>query len=309
MLVDNIDEKRKGTILALAMSFVSCGVVAGPAISGAVFQLAGYWPTWAVPAALVPIAFITLLLVKPDLDPSPKSLADVEASTTDVTKPDVTVEREGTTSLLSTHEQEEHGYDTMSLSVKPQSGAASPEPERRPRGFYRVFLSDPRVIAGLACNLFQAAIMSGFDTTLSLHMSRTFHWGTLPVGMLFLGLQGPPILLGLLIGGLRDRFGVRVPTAVGWVLLAPSLWLIGASGDITSWANGEVAVIIGVVGVGFGFLLTRGAGSFQVVGMMVGRSQSQATSFTDIIQLLPKNWRVPRPSFWGQMVPIQSCPH
>ena len=42
MLVDNIESERKGATLALAMSFVTSGVIGGPVISGSLFQLAGY---------------------------------------------------------------------------------------------------------------------------------------------------------------------------------------------------------------------------------------------------------------------------
>ena len=150
--------------------------------------------------------------------------------------------------------------------------SSSDEVQTPPQGFYRTLLFDPRILAGLANTLGQSVIVGSFDTTLPLYLLNTFHWGSLSVGMMFLGIQGPPIVLAPLIGGLRDRLGLRFPTVLGWLLVAPCLWLLAVPGrPWFPWSapdsHGEAIVIVSIVVIGFGFLLIRGAGAFQLLGM------------------------------------------
>lgn len=276
MLVDNIEQERKGSILALAMSFVASGVIGGPVISGSLFQLVGYWPTWSVPFGLLSLDFVARLAMV-DRKPQPSSFANS-------TKPPEIPEQEETDGLLSTQTD---GYKTIkhipdrscrdradsfkSLNARRSS---SDKIETTSHGFYRTLLFDPRILAGLANTLGQSVIVAGFDTTLPLYLINTFHWGSLPVGMMFLGIQGPPIILGPFIGGLRDRLGLRLPTVLGWALVAPFLWLLAVPGRPDSpWVApdsiGEAVVITSIIGIGFGFLLIRGAGAFQLIGMTI----------------------------------------
>jgi nucleoside permease NupC len=92
--------------------------------------------------------------------------------------------------------------------------------------------------------------------------------GSLAAGMMFLSLQLPFILLGSLAGWLRDRVGLRYPTAVGWALLAPVMWLIGVPGtDIFpsgSVLNGEGMFIFAVTAFGVVVPFVRGAGYLQL---------------------------------------------
>ncbi|KAM0798915.1 major facilitator superfamily domain-containing protein [Usnea florida] len=233
MLVDNIEPERKGSILALAMSFVTSGVVGGPVISGSIFQLAGYWAAWSVPFALLGLDFVARLAM---------------------------VDRK----LQSSSSANSESHNDRCSSAD--------EAETPSQGFYRTLLFDPRILAGLANTLAQSVIIAGFDTTLPLYLLNTLDWGSLPVGMMFLGIQGPPIVLGPLVGGLRDRLGLRLPTVLGWALVAPFLWLLAIPGRPGfPWSapasHGEAIVIVSIVGIGFGFLLIRGAGAFQLVAV------------------------------------------
>ena len=275
MLVDNMNMERKGTVLALAMSFVSGGLVAGPVISGALYQLAGYWTAWSVPFALLTLDFVARLAMV-DREPEPLLLG----------KPIVDSRRLGqeeSDGLLPTHPRASD-YETMERNPDIVCGdsAESFDPssdesqgfETPSRGFYRTLLLDPRILVGLANTMGQAVIFASFDTTLPLYLLNTFHWGSFSVGMMFLGIQGPPVILGILIGGLRDHLGLRLPTVLGWILVAPCLWLLAVPWwPLFPWAapesHGEAVVIGSIVGIGFGFLLIRGSGAFQLVGMVI----------------------------------------
>ncbi|GFF28525.1 MFS transporter, putative [Aspergillus udagawae] len=121
--------------------------------------------------------------------------------------------------------------------------------------FYGVLLSDARIITGLLNTFLFSVILSGFDATLPLHLQDIFGWSSLPI-----------------VGWLRDRIGIRYPTALGWVLIAPLLWTIGVPGVPGSpWASSEAygkAIFVGgIVGIGAASPLVRGAGMFQLTGL------------------------------------------
>jgi MFS family permease len=251
-LVDNIDPQSKGRYLATAMSFATLGIAAGPVVSGTLFQLFGYWAAWSVPIVLLVVDFVARLIM------IEARSAIAETSNTIPTDP------EETTALLPSEQEE-------CESVKPSQQTSETNIPQFP-GFYRVILTDPRAISALANTFMLTLILAGFDATLPLFLQNTFGWDSLRVGMIFLGLQGPPILLGPIIGLLRDLFGARYTTTLGWALLFPLLWLQATPDHKAfTWAKpenyGQPVFICGLIGVGFCFLLVRGAGTFQLISM------------------------------------------
>ncbi|EEQ34560.1 membrane transporter [Microsporum canis CBS 113480] len=144
--------------------------------------------------------------------------------------------------------------------------------EATSRGFYLIALRDIRVVTGLASVISMSSIICGFDATLPLHLRNVFGWGSLPVGMTFLVMQIPSIVLSPVVGWLRDRVGLKYPTAVGWALLVPLIWLMGVPGDSHfPWANpdknGKTIFIFTVVAVGVASTMVRGAGAVQMTNL------------------------------------------
>ena len=75
--------------------------------------------------------------------------------------------------------------------------------------------------------------------------------------------------LGPFTGWLRDRVGLRWPTTLGWVLIAPLLWFSGVPGDsdflgIGADSRGQGAFIATIIAIGTVTSLVRGAGTFQL---------------------------------------------
>lgn len=195
-----------------------------------------------------------------------------------------TPEPQGSDRLLSAPAD---GYETMnqprSKSTKTQVTTRSPSNSfLKPwsdelvtipsPGFYRTMLLNPGIMAGLSNTFGQSLIVAAFDTTLPLFLSNTFGWGSMPVGLIFLGLQGPIIILGPVIGRMRDRLGCRLPTVLGWVIVAPSILLLALVGRpgiprVAGGFGGEVLVVVCIAGIGLGFLLIRGSCGFQVISV------------------------------------------
>ncbi|CAI7595824.1 unnamed protein product [Penicillium crustosum] len=235
-LTEHVGVENLGKLYGLSMSFASAGIVTGPVIAGAVLELAGYWPAWSVPLGLLAFDIIMRFIMTENPNPSfnHPNLSTVDCS-------DTNLSNEETASLLA---------DCASTYQTRNSDAVS-ETYHDTRGFYRIMLADARVITGLANTILNSALLAGFDTTLTLHLRDTFGWRSLKVGMMFLCLQLPFILFGSVAGWLRDRNGLRYPTAIGWAILAPVMWLMGIpKADLfpsRSIINGEGMFIFAVV--------------------------------------------------------------
>ncbi|KAL2860829.1 MFS general substrate transporter [Aspergillus lucknowensis] len=244
-LVDSVSEENKGTVVGSTISMVGTGMFAGPMVSGTLLQLLGYWPTWSAALLLLAVDFLARLLM--------------------IERPAVSHEDERTALLA-----EDAGDPDANATSDPAD--TSKDPPRR--GFYSIMLTNAHILASLLNTLALSLILSAFDTTLPLHVRDVFGWGSLPVGLLFLGLQAPNILLGAAIGWLRDRVGLRWPTTLGWALLAPLLWLLAVPGEQFVWGRlepgtgGEAVYVAAIVGVGFAMALTRGAGTFQMMAVV-----------------------------------------
>ncbi|PYI16067.1 putative MFS transporter [Aspergillus violaceofuscus CBS 115571] len=249
MLTDHIDADHLGKTLGLAMTFVTAGIISGPTVAGAMLELFGYWAAWSVPLVVLAVDIVArLIMLEPDRS------SPVPAATQDET-----------TGLLSdSSEGQPTQGDAASTSTSTTLTDAS-----SPRHFYQIMLSDGRVLAGLANTLLMSSIFSGFEATLPLHLRDVFHWGSLPTGMMFFCLQIPSFFLSAAAGWMRDRQGLRNPTALGWFTLAPLLWLLGVPGDDKfPWAsadtNGKPIFVTTMLGFGLFSMLVRGAGSLQV---------------------------------------------
>lgn len=259
-LVDNVDGENKGKVTGTAMSIVGTGIFAGPMVSGILLQLFGYWPAWSAALLLLAVDFFARLVMidnRSALSTSPNWDAASNA-----TEPEERTEER--TALLAgqqrDHQTPADGQKTDTTTTNPDS----------PRGFYSIMLRNPQILASIFNTLIMSSVLASFDTTLPLHVRAIFGWGSLPVGLLFFGLNLPAIVLGLPIGWMRDHFGLRWPTTIGWALTTPLLWLMAVPGEDLPWGKlekgGEAVYIAAIVGLGFAFALTRGAGSFQMMG-------------------------------------------
>ncbi|KAJ5309977.1 Aldolase [Penicillium atrosanguineum] len=256
-LTDNVKPDHIGKVLGTAMSFVIAGIITGPMVSGALLQLVGYWAAWSAPLLLLAVGFIARLLM---LEKNDMQVATSEHASID---------------------EQEALLGANICNSKPDLEQQCPAPPSL--GFYRIVLCNIRIIAGLLNTVMFSMILSGFDATLPLHLQRVFHWGTLPIGIIFLGLQVPGMALGPVVGWLRDRVGLRNPTTIGWILIAPLLWMLGIPGTGVDWAdneaNGQVIFIIGVVGIGSVAPLVRGAGTFQLIAVTNDLQSKNASIF------------------------------
>lgn len=106
--------------------------------------------------------------------------------------------------------------------------------------FYICVFRHPRFLTAQYAYMLFSLLLSSLEATLPLHVQNAFGWGSFGAGMMFLGVQMPGILLGPIVGWLRDRVGTRHPTWIAFALLAPDMWLLGTPGDVRfPWAMGQ----------------------------------------------------------------------
>lgn len=123
--------------------------------------------------------------------------------------------------------------------------------------------------------------IASFDTTIPLHIQKVFHWKTLQAGLLFLLLQLPSMIIVVPAGWVKDRIGMRLPVTIGFIILAPSLWLLRVPGESGfKWADGQAGqgIYIGaLLAIGVCRTLMLGFGGVEVMRMSLLRGQRYST--------------------------------
>ncbi|KAF9892236.1 hypothetical protein FE257_002013 [Aspergillus nanangensis] len=241
-LADNIGTEHIGKVSGMLSTVSAAGTTAGPVISGILFHLGGYWTAWAGAFSCIVMDIImrTLMLEKPKKFPQAESHPNNEDNETDPLLP----QSQPTTS-----------NPPVPSPIHPKTGFQ----------FYTYVLHHPGFVAGIVSYFLFALLTASLEATLPLHVRDIFGWGTFPVGLLFAGFQGPGMILSPLSGWLRDRVGPRIPSTVGFLSVAPFLWLLGVPGHARfGWAsaetNGQVIYAGSVVVIGALICLLNGVG-------------------------------------------------
>ncbi|KAH6692874.1 putative MFS transporter [Leptodontidium sp. MPI-SDFR-AT-0119] len=236
-LMDTAGPDRQGTATGVALSFSSAGMISGPAISGVLLRLVGYWPTWTVPIAVLAIDVIARLVMV-----EAKAKESASGPNFSIQDPEDSASDEERTRLLA----ENHTPNTPKTSIT-------------------LCFWTSGVLTGLAGCVLVTALITSFENTFPLHARRTFGWDSLPTGLMFLSLQTPGVILGLPCGWVRDRFNIRYTSTVGWATLFPFMWLVGTPGNehypwAQATANGPAITTASLIAIGGLCTLVQGFG-------------------------------------------------
>ncbi|KAJ5974607.1 hypothetical protein N7481_011817 [Penicillium waksmanii] len=257
MLTDCAKEGQVGRMMGLSMSIVLSGTVGGPTVAGALLQWAGYWPAWSVPIGLILINIvarvITQDLPKPSATSTPPSRSGISTDGQD--SPTRDVETAETSPLLS---QLVGAHDTMCEDKD--------DPQDAEVSFYYEMLGDCRVLASISTTILYSILIAGFNTTLPVHLRTIFNWGPSNVGIMFLVLRVPAIILGPLMGWARDHIGLRYPTTLGWVLLAPLMLFLAIPTGPEN--HGKAFYVTCLACIGFVTTLVQGAGVLHTITIL-----------------------------------------
>lgn len=184
---DTVSDDDFGKVMGFIMSCVNAGIITGPTVSGLIFETAGYWLTWSVPVVILIIDIVARLLM-----------------------------------IETPRNSSAKGTETESL-LSPQDSEHVPVE----RNFWSVMLTDIRVITALLICVWGASLNTSLSATIPLYVQRTFEWGPARTGQLFLLLAVPGLIIGPLVGWLRDRVGTRLPATFTIALQSMALAFLG----------------------------------------------------------------------------------
>ncbi|KAF2681061.1 MFS general substrate transporter [Lentithecium fluviatile CBS 122367] len=245
LLADTVPQER----LAQAMGYVgigmSVGILVAPMLGGIVFDRAGYDAVFAMTYALVGLdVVLRLLLVEKKVAvrwvPIAAGRERGTAVETSHAQSDLEASADAPTSSLEKREQQKDVSTSATPTSEPEKGFGTaqeaPSPRipddqipqaTKPRLRHRLppvlsLLYSRRLLAALLASVMQAAIMTAFDSVLTLHAAHTFHWTSTGAALLFLPLVIPSFL-GPLFGYLSDRYGGRYFAAAGFLLTCTPL--------------------------------------------------------------------------------------
>ncbi|KAJ5764813.1 Tetracycline resistance protein TetA/multidrug resistance protein MdtG [Penicillium odoratum] len=201
-IADMVGQQNLGAIMGLTMSFVNLGTIGGPAASGLLLEAVGYWVTWLIPLLILAVDLVARLVM-------------IECPKKDSSTPTAEAGEAGETASL------------LSATYPPVA-----------RNFWRIMLSDARVLTVLLVVISGATVGTSFAATLPIHVQETFGWGPRRTGLAFSCLVIPAIIIAPLAGWVRDRVGSRPPAVISLVLQAGFLGLLGVAGsDRITWAR------------------------------------------------------------------------
>lgn len=253
-------DNNVGKFVGLSMSFVMMGIVGGPVIAGAMLEWRGYWAAWSVPLGILVVDIIArfIMVERPQRESPVSDQSAGDGNSSGVSESHQTGRDVSETSaLLSEPVVAANGHAKVDENddEEPASSAS----------FYYVVLRDGRLLTSTATTIVYSVIIAGFEATLPLYFRHRFHSGSTFIGLMFLVIQTPSVVLNPLTGWLRDRVGTRWPTVIGWVLLSPLLWLLAAPVG----GHDEMATFISaMIGIGLTLPLLSGAGFIQMMGAL-----------------------------------------
>ncbi|KAB8078487.1 major facilitator superfamily domain-containing protein [Aspergillus leporis] len=234
-IADNVRQEHLGKTYGVISLVVAAGTSGGPMAAGILFEIGGYWLAWSSAFAILVVDIILRVLM---------------------------IERPRTQPATPQCEAQDPENDPL-LHSNPIAVE-----EKRGWHFYTYLLRHRQFICGAVSYFVFAILISSFDTTIPLHVRDVFDWGSMNAGLLFVGLQGPGIIMSPICGWLKDRYGTRYPTAAGFAILTPIMWVLGMPGnDRFPWANrgntGQIIYAAAVTAVGTFSCLLNGAGTIE----------------------------------------------
>jgi MFS family permease len=203
--------------ISLGMSF---GILIAPLLGGVVFDHAGYNAVYGMAYALLGLDIVLrLLLVEKKVAarwaPGNSARASVIAEDDS---------REGIASVpIHIGGTSDPEKSIPAATNQPEAHIVEYRQRRRDRlPPVLSLLCSRRLWAALVCSLLQAALLTSFDSVLTIHAANVFGWTSAGAGLLFLPIVIPGFLAPL-FGWLSDKFGGRYFATIGFLCACPPL--------------------------------------------------------------------------------------
>jgi hypothetical protein len=236
-------------------------------MAGILLELTGYWVTWGTVFLVILLNLTMRLAMIEKLQRGPRCVdvgpREPGVSTSQTPEPPTAHAAVNSNSALlsGTPAQSYGSTNGRDGNLNGKSISAT--------SFYKITMSQPRVIVGLGSYMAHGSLISSYSTTIPTHVKGAFGWGSLSTGLLFATLQVPNLVLSPIYGWIRDRVGTRLPVTLGFQLLALLVWLLGAADqEQYPWAvskdSAKTTYAIAVIGIGCFQPLLNGAGTIEI---------------------------------------------
>ena len=242
LIMDVVGRERLGSALGYTSVANSIGLLIGPVIGGVLYDYCGYFQVYLPALGLLGIEIVLRLLViekKKAIGtvPCTSSLAEPAPKAQPIP---IEVDDDAPKTTTTTIDS-----DPLLPSV---TGT-------KPVNAYQVLLRSPQFLVALIALFSINTIACGFDSTLTPYIHDTFNMHATHAAALFLALA-VPMLLGPVAGWIADRYGPKLPTAVGLMLASVALALMTLVSEGTPAPFAKLAVLLVIVGFGFALALT-----------------------------------------------------
>lgn len=251
--------------MGITTSCAMIGTASGPMLGGVLLDWFGYWGAWSMPISLLFLDMIArMIMIEP-----PRGIvhdSTVSSSNDDENRPGQPRHDSEISPLLP----KPPPVEVISGDTAEAGSNGNATSGNGSRNFYALLLQNTGVWASILCTMYQPAIRASFNATLPIHLRDTFHWSPSSIGAVFFCLHFPVVFLSPFIGRIRDRVGIRGPTALGCVLLCPLLCCLGFAGNKTSLIGGsektkEAIFITCICGIGLILPFLQGAGALYIL--------------------------------------------
>lgn len=260
LLADTVPQERLAQAMGYVSMGMSLGILIAPMLGGIVFDRAGYNAVFGMAYALIGIDIVLrLLLVEKKAarqwdntrfeaeggvrNVGEEDEAQLPSNRCTVTQDaasqinDHLVESRQNVEVDTNAKPEEPVLQTTNIVRKdsdgpvavdstqslPLSGTTPGRPSLRDRlPPLLSLLYSRRLLSALFGSIVQAALVTSFDSVLTLHAAHIFSWTSTGAALLFLPLVIPTFLAPI-FGWLSDRIGGRYPASLGFLLAAPPL--------------------------------------------------------------------------------------
>jgi MFS family permease len=211
LLVDTVGPSDIAQMMGYVSLSMSLAILVAPLLGGAIYERGGYYAVFYLSFAMIVLDIILrLALIE-------KKIARRWA----VDEPE-DVAQTSTTENIST---DPSASSDPTSRHPPEASSSGPLAGNRPPHPALTLLSSRRLLSALWCTLVHSILMTSWDATLPLRVSKLFGWNAVGAGLIFLPFVLPNCLAPV-VGRYVDRRGPRLPSAVGFLLAVPPLVLL-----------------------------------------------------------------------------------
>lgn len=213
LIVDTVGQEHLGKTMGTVFSFTSVAGLFSPMLGGLIFAKVGYNGVFGLGLSLIGVDLILRLFMieRRDAEKWTNALNQSGEEDSSHDRPEDTEQ----TPLLG---NSNNGSDYYRL----------PEPKSYLTRSFPILLvfRDLGLLTATWITFMQAFLLGAFDATIPLVASEQFKFDSLNAGLLFLPLGCSDFLLGPVFGWFVDRYGTRMISILGFVLLVPALTLL-----------------------------------------------------------------------------------